>query len=176
MDWVLAAGLTLFNLVFLLSVLIGIPGTWLMVAATALVAWLRRVSVDGQPMITVWVLAAMIGLALVGELIEFLAGVIGSKRFGGTNRSAVGALVGTLVGGILGTVFLAFVPLFGSLVGACLGAAAGAILIEVHDRRPFREALRSGTGAGVGRLAGSVAKFGCGVVMWILATVAAFWP
>lgn len=176
MDWILATLLTLLNLVFLLSVLIGIPGTWIMVAATALVAWLRRASVDGEPMITVWVLAAMIGLALVGELIEFLAGVIGSKQFGGSNRSAVGALVGTLLGGILGTVFLSFVPLFGSLVGACLGAASGALLVEVHDRRPFREALRSGTGAGFGRLAGSLAKFGCGVVMWILATVAAFWP
>lgn len=175
MDWILATGLTLFNLVFLLSVLIGLPGTWLMVAATALIAWLRRASVDGEPMITVWVLAAMIGLALVGELIEFLAGVIGSKQFGGTNRSAVGALVGTLLGGILGT-FLLPVPLFGSLLGACLGAAAGAIGVEVHDRRPFREALRSGTGAGFGRLAGSLAKFGCGVAMWIVATVAAFWP
>jgi hypothetical protein len=126
-------------------------------------------------MISLPILIALVVLALLGELVELIAGVLGAKQFGGTNRSAWAALVGTFVGGLLGTFFIPLPPV-GSLIGACAGAAIGALSLELHDKRPLREAIRSGTGAGLGRLVGTGAKFFCGVLIWITATVAAFWP
>ena len=112
-------------------------------------------------------------LALAGEACEFGAGLAGAKQAGGTRRGALGALIGALAGGIVGTFFI---PLLGSLVGACVGAALGAWALELTGGRSQRASLKSGVGAGVGRLAGTLAKLGAGIVIWLMVAVAAFWP
>ncbi len=177
MTYVLATILTLLNAFFAFLVLLGLPGTWLICAATGIIAWWQwdRSQSPHDQMLSVGVLVTILVLAALGELFEFLAGVFGSSAVGGTKRGALGALVGTLVGGLLGTFFIP-VPLVGSLIGACIGAAIGAWGTETYDGRPWRDTLRSGAGAGVGRLLGTLGKFVCGVIMFLLVTVAAFWP
>ena len=129
-----------------------------------------RWKVFGSP-----VLVAVCALALLGELFEFLAGVLGSKTAGGSGRGAIGALVGALLGGLVGT-FCIPLPILGSLIGTCGGAAVGALAMELHGRRTLGAALRSGAGAGVGRLLGTLGKLIAGSLIWVIVAVAAFWP
>ena len=171
MLYVYATLLTLLNAVWLALTIVGLPGTWLIAATTALLAWWQW----DQQMIGWPVLAVLFALAALGELLEFIAGVVGTKQFGGSNRGALGAMIGTLVGGVA-AIFLIPVPVVGSLIGACLGAAMGAWAAELHGGRDWKQSLNSAAGAGVGRLGGTVAKLACGVLMWVLASVAAFWP
>ena len=171
MVYVYAILLTLINAAWLLVTIVGLPGTWLMVATTALLAWWQW----DNGMIGLPVLITILALALLGEILEFVAGVLGTKTFGGTNWGAVGALLGTLVGGIA-AIPLIPIPVLGSLIGACLGAAVGAWALELYAGQKLEPSLKSAAGAGLGRLTGTVTKLVCGVAIWIIAAVAAFWP
>jgi hypothetical protein len=159
------------SFICLLTVLLTLPGTWLMLAATALVAWLRW----DQGMISPWTLAVLLVLAIAGELLEMVASSAGAMRAGASRWGSLGALVGGIVGAVAGT-FLIPVPLFGSLIGACAGAAGGAVLLELSRGRPADQSARAGVGAGLGRLAAVAIKFGIGLVMWVIIAVAALVP
>ena len=76
MHILIAILLAVVNLVFLASVIFGLPGTWLMILATALAAWWQR----GQNFISLWTLVAMGILALAAEAVDLLAGM-GLRRF-----------------------------------------------------------------------------------------------
>ena len=169
--------LSLLNAVWLFLVFLGLPGHWLMVICTSLFVWWQW---DGQvgpseQVVSVTVLILIALLALGGEVFEFFACMIGSKRAGGSKWGAGGAIVGTLVGGIAGTIFIP-IPVIGSVIGACAGAALGALLFELFSGRRVGASVRSGVGAGVGRLGGMVGKIVIGVVIWTVCTVAVFWP
>lgn len=176
MTYALAVALMILNAGGLLLVVFGLPGTWLMVAATLLAAWwqwdARRPA--SEQMFSITVLVAIVALALIGEVVEFLAGVVGTRTAGGTRRGAVGALIGTIAGAIIGTAIPP--PILGTLLGACAGAAIGAWGLELSGGRTMRASLKSGAGAGVGRLVGTVAKLAIAVAIWVIVAVAAFWP
>lgn len=180
MSWVdvlIACGLLLLNTLWLLSVVLGLPGTWLMAGTALLVVWLRWDAATGwsSAMFGWVVLAAAIALALLGEAMEFFAGVSGAQRAGASRSGAVGAFLGAIAGAIAAT-FLIPVPIVGSLLGACGGAALGAGLGEVSAGRTFQDAQRSGVGAGVGRFKGTLAKVAVAAGIWLLLAVASFWP
>lgn len=165
----LATILTILNLAWLFLVILGLPGNWLMViGAVALAFW------QGS-MFATWTLVAVVALAGVGELMEFLAGVLGSKKAGGTKRGAAGALVGGLVGGLLATFLIPF-PVIGSLIGACVGAGVGAWGLELTGGLKMNAAMKSGVGAGVGRLVGTGVKLVAGAAIWLVLAIAAYWP
>ncbi len=174
MSYVWAALLTAVNVLWLLLVVLGLPGNWLMVATTLLVAWWRWDAEPGRPMLGVPVLVAVCGLALVGEVLELLAGMAGSQAAGGSRRGATGALLGALLGGVIGT-FLIPLPVLGSLLGTCGGAAIGAWGCELSGGRTARASLKAGVGAGVGRFAGTLAKLVIGIAIWITVAIASFW-
>src|SRR5262245_20145266 len=159
--------LLLLNTLGLVLVVVGLPGTWFMVLSTAVVAWLRA----GEEMISPWTVGALAALALLGELLELVAGAAGSKRAGGTWRGSTGALAGGVVGGIVGT-FAIPIPVIGSILGACLGAFGGAIAGELSGGKRLTPAVEVGRGAFVGRLLGSLWKLAVGVVIWAVALVA----
>ena len=176
MVYVLATALILLNALWLSLVVLGLPGTWLMVVSTMLVAWWQLDGgAAGGPMFSGVVLIVIVALALAGELLELFAGAAGSKQAGGSRRGAVGALIGALIGGIVGTIVIPIVVV-GSLVGTCGGAAIGAWALELQSGRDMRPSLKAGLGAGVGRLAGTVAKLILGIGIWLIVAVAAFWP
>jgi uncharacterized protein YqgC (DUF456 family) len=166
-----ATALLALNTLWLLLTIVGVPGTWLMVLTTLLLEWW----LPEQRMFSTGVLIAIAVLALLGEVLELVAGMFGARRGGSTGWGVVGAFLGTIVGGVLGT-FVIPLPVFGSLMGACGGAAVGTVACEMWRGRPTEWAMRAGVGAGVGRLGGTIAKLGVGVVMWIVIAVAAFWP
>jgi len=94
--------------------LVGLPGNWLMVGTTAVYAWL--VPAQSRAAIGWKVVAAMLVLAVLGEVVELLAGALGAARAGGSRRGAALALVGSLAGALVGAVVGLPIPLVGSLV------------------------------------------------------------
>lgn len=180
MDWiawgllVLFAGLGLFCL---LLVVVGLPGTWALLAIAFGFELVDALLLPGSgPVVTFgWgLLATCGGLAVVGEVIEAIAGAAGTKFGGGTRRGMVGAFVG----GIAGAIFLTPVfpiPVVGTLFGAMLGAFLGAFLAEATgpEARGREHNLRAAFGAAVGKLGGTIAKLAIGVVMWLLLVRAA---
>jgi len=165
--------LVLLNAIWLALVMVGVPGNWLMVLSAALLSW-RLEAPDGG-MFSLWTLGGVLALAAAGEVLEFLAGAVGSRRAGGSAWAAGAALLGGIFGGIAGT-FLLPIPLLGSLIGACGGACAGSLLVELSRGRGVDRALRTGLGAAGGRLLGTLGKLAVGSLIWLILAVAAFWP
>ena len=171
MDYAIAAILIALNAGCLVLVLLRLPGVWLMVLSTALVAWWRWD--DG--MFSVWTLIAILILAAISEVLEFVAGAAGTRKAGGSRWGAAVSIFGGIAGAIIGTALIP-VPVLGSLIGAIAGAALGAWGTELLVGRKMHEAVKSGAGAGAGTLAGVLIKIAFGVLVWVIIAVAAFWP
>jgi uncharacterized protein len=124
-----------------------------------------------------WITVVMLlGLAVIGEILELTAGAMGVAQLGGSRRGAVMALVGSLIGGMVGLVVGLPIPLIGSVVAAVLfasiGALIGAILAEQSHRRSVDESWRIGKGAFWGRLLGTLGKTGIGAIMIVVVVIA----
>jgi uncharacterized protein YqgC (DUF456 family) len=143
---------------------LGLPGLWVMVGALLLYGWLT----DFRSL-SVALIAIVLGLALVGEIIENWLGFRFAKRYGGSNRSGWGALIGGIVGAIVGVP----VPVIGSVIGAFLGSFLGAALFEYSTSRRLDVATRAGWGSVVGRAAAAAAKIALGVVIAVIGAFAA---
>jgi uncharacterized protein len=168
MVYAYAIVLTLVNLLCWVGILFGLPGTWLMVLFPVLLKWWQ----PDQFMVSWTVLGVAVGLAMLGEALEFVLGVAGSRRTGGSTRGAVLALVGSIVGGIMGIALP--VPLVGPLLGACLGAFGGALLGNLWAGRTLFQSLAAGRGAATGQFWGTVLKLAIGAIMAVMLTIAAF--
>lgn len=181
MEWLVYAVVAVFallGLACLLLVVVGLPGTWGLLALAFGLEVVDAFLLPGAAVVTFgWGLLAWCAvLAGVGEGIEALAGIAGAKFGGGTRRGMVGAFVGGIAGAILLTPVLP-IPVVGTLVGAMLGAFLGAFLGEATgpEARGRAHNLRAAFGAAVGKLGGTVAKLAIGVVMWVLLVTTA-WP
>ncbi len=163
--------LLVMNAFWLLLVFFYLPGNWLMVLTTVVFAWWHA----EQGLFSVWTLAAVAVLALLGEIAEFLAGVAGARRAGAGWKASLAALAGALAGALGGTVLIP-VPLIGTLLGGCIGADLAAWSIERLSGKTHRFSVRSGFGAGLGTAAGALFKILMGGLIWFLIAAAAFWP
>ena len=168
MVYVYAVVLTLVNLLCWVGIWFGLPGTWLMVLFPVLLKWWQP---DQFP-VSWTVLGVAVGLAALGEVLEFVLGAAGSRRTGGSTRGAVLALVGSIVGGIMGIALP--VPIVGPLLGACLGAFVGALLGNLWTGRTLFQSVVAGRGAAVGQFWGTVAKLAIGAVIAVMLAIAAF--
>jgi len=110
-------------------------------------------------------LLVLLILSIAGEIIEFLSGLIGAKKFGASKAGIIGALIGGITGGMAGILFL---PVIGSILGALLGVFLGAFTIELINQKNVYNSLKAGLGAFVGRLGGSVTKFVLVIIMAII--------
>ncbi len=162
--WLLLVGVGLVGLVLNLF---GLPGIWLIVLGTILYG----VS-SGWGEYVGWTSAlTLLGIGIAAELIEFLAGAAGSRKFGGSKRGMIGAVVGGLVGGIAGTPIF---PVVGTIVGSILGSFVGAFLVESGVlERSSKSSAKVGIGAALGRALGIVIKSAFGAAMLLIAAIAA---
>jgi uncharacterized protein YqgC (DUF456 family) len=159
--------LILINAFWLGLVLFSLPGSWLMIITTILFAlWQKGI-------FSVYTIIAAIVLALVGEILEFLAGAGGAKAAGGGKKAMAAAIIGAIVGALAGTVLIP-IPIFGTLIGSALGAAIAALIVERKAGKEMKQSLKIATGAGLGRFAGLGAKIIAGVIIWLIFTIAAF--
>jgi uncharacterized protein YqgC (DUF456 family) len=167
----------LLGLVSLLSILLGLPGTWMLLGLAVLIELVDGVWLGGAPAVTFgWATLGVAALlSAVGEVIEAAAGAAGARWGGATRRGVVGAFVGGIVGAFLLT-GLVPIPVVGTLVGGLVGAFLGALLGEVtaEQRRHPNESLRAAVAAALGKLAGTFGKLAVGVVVWIVLVRAAF--
>src|SRR5207245_5172091 len=124
----------------LLLVPLGLPGLWVMVAGIVGYGWLTDFRSIG-----VATIAVVLGIAFVGEIIEAWLGFRFARTFGGSRRSAWGALVGGIVGAVMGVP----VPIVGRVIGAFLGSFAGAALFESSFSRTPDTAVPAGRVAAV---------------------------
>jgi uncharacterized protein len=168
MIYVYATMLTLLNMVCWLSIIVNLPGTWLMVLVSTLVEWWQ----PGTFMYSWTVLLVAGGLAMLGEVIELALGAVGAGHAGGSSRGAALAIIGSIIGGILGTMLP--VPIVGTLLGACLGAFVGSVVGDLWAGRPLFQSIRAGRGAAVGRFWGTISKLAVGAVIVVVLGLAAF--
>ncbi len=170
MSWtiLIPIGIALINAFWLVLVLVGLPGTWLIIATCALADWWL-----GMNMFSPYVLIAAVTLSALGEIMELLAGSHGARKAGGGKRGSWGALGGGIAGAILGTMFIP-IPILGSLIGAGLGAFAAAAALEHDGGQDLTTAFQIGRGAAWGQFMGTLLKLIVGILVWLLVTVASF--
>ena len=153
--------------------LFGLPGNWLILVAA--IGFDFLIESPSRMEITMPLIVGLGVLAVVGELIEFLAGSLGVAKKGGSRLSAILAFIGSAIGGIAGAVVGIPIPIVGSVIGvilfASIGALVGALIGEDIQGRDFRESFGVGMAAFWGRLLGSVAKTMVGGVMAAVAVV-----
>jgi uncharacterized protein YqgC (DUF456 family) len=151
----------------------GLPGTWLILLLAVAVKVVETVMPLGtNEMLGWWTIVGLIGLAIVGELVEFVAAAVGAKTGGASKRGMVGAVVGSLIGALVCT-FLILIPVVGTLVGAAVGAALGAVVGELSGGgKQLRDTALPAAGALVGRLGGLLAKTTVAGAMLVLLGVA----
>jgi len=82
--------------------LIALPGNWFSVGLLAVYAWLGPQ--ESRAAIGVVPVLAAFACALLGEVIEFIAGALGAQRAGASRKSTLLAVVGSMVGAIFGAV------------------------------------------------------------------------
>lgn len=104
-----------------------------------------------------WTLALIALLAIAASVLDYLAGVLGAKKFGASRWGVAGALLGLVLGLPLG------------LPGLVFGPAVGAVALELLRDPDARRAWRAGFGTLVGLLVGTAIKYAfAGVIIGIL--------
>jgi uncharacterized protein len=147
----------------LIMIPLGLPGTFVQVIAAAALSYMT----SGQRLSWFWV-AVFFGMALIGEAFEFFSGQWGAKRFGGSKKSAWGALIGGFVGAFVGGIPILIV---GSLIMSFVGTFAGALLGEMYHQREISPNLRVGFGALLGRAIGVAIKLTIGILILVISVI-----
>jgi uncharacterized protein YqgC (DUF456 family) len=130
------------------SVVPMLPGTVLVFAG----ALLHAVAHGFDP-IGPWRLAVLGLLTLLAYGLDYAAGALGVRRFGGSGWAAAGAVLGAIVW------------IFFGLPGLVLGPLLGALAAEYAYTRRLGTSARAALGTVVGLLVGAVAKIGLGLTM-----------
>ncbi len=151
----------------LLSTVVGVPGNWILVGAAFIVGL-----VTGFSKMTFVYFLICLGLAILGEVIESLLGIVIVAKRGGSKLGVIGSVIGGLAGVILGS---GLIPPFGSVIFGFIGAFLGAVFGELLKNPEMNVALRVGFWSFIGRMAAMAAKFSIGcVIFWIIVTTT--WP
>ncbi len=122
-------------------VLPALPSSLLLVGGVFLIAWAGHFAVVGWTTVAI---AAVVAIAITA--VDWLAGLMGAKAFGASKWAMVGGAVGLLAG------------LFFGIPGVLLGPAVGAFAFELVKDPNLKQAAKSGVGALLGFLVGSVVK------------------
>ncbi len=150
----------------LIFVVIGLPGNFFILLLSTALAWYYKFEI-----IKLNILIVLLVLALLGELLEFALGIIGSKRKKSSNQAILGSIFFSIIGAII------FAPLFlgfGAIIGAFVGAFLGAFTVEYLKQKNVSVAYQSGLGAFMGKLGGTLVKSVIGVIMITITVMQVF--
>lgn len=166
-DWLVIGGLFIASVLGVALTAVTLPGTWLTVAAAIIAAAVR------PDMVSWSVVAWVTGIAVLAEVIEFVASALGAAKGGSTKAGVTASIGGSILGAIVGIPFL---PPLGPVIGAVVGAGVAAAVAErYYAKRTWTQSGRAGAGAAVGRLLSTLAKTALAGVMGSLLVVAAAW-
>jgi uncharacterized protein YqgC (DUF456 family) len=140
------------------AVVPAVPGIPLIFAGIWLIA-----RVDQYRHVGPWWLAGIALVGVVGLTIDLVAGALGAKRVGASQRAVWGALLGTLVGLFFGLPGLLLGPFFGAVLGEL--AAGSSILRSTHV----------GASAWIGLIFGTMIKLVASVMMVALLGAGWWW-
>jgi hypothetical protein len=167
LHWVYYVVLLLVLFTGLVLTLFSLPGNWVMVLAVILDAWLAGWLRSGK-----WWIVSLLAVAVLAEVVEFLAAGRGAKKAGGTIWGTVGALLGTVLGGLLLTGLIP-IPIIGTLAGIILGTFLGAMAAEFIGGKDLGRSALVGVGAATGRFVGTLLKLASGCIILIVSLIAA---
>jgi len=133
--------------------MVGLAGTILPIMPGGLLVWVGIIIYklwmgDGAAP-PWWFVFTSGGLVLMSYLFDIVSGAWGVKKFGGTWRGAVGALIGGFVG--------FFIP--PPIVWLIIGPVIGAIIGELIGGSKIHQAGKAGVGTVAGAIVGAIAKF-----------------
>ena len=137
--------------------LVGLPGTWLLVADVFLLRLLQ-----GPGLINYRTVIILFLLAVIGEVLEFLTAVRGARSGPPIRGAAFAAIAGAIAGGIAGAPVLFGL---GAIPGMALGAWLAVLMVALAGGAGFSKASRAALGAMTGRLRGTALKMVVLVVM-----------
>ncbi|RTZ93404.1 MAG: hypothetical protein DSY91_02235 [Deltaproteobacteria bacterium] len=135
----------------LLSIALGIPGTWIIFVDAMVYAWITHFNVIAFPGLFLLLL-----LAIAGEVLEFFLSIKGVKR----SKPSKGVVLTSFFSGLFLAILMA--PLFfgfGAILGALIGTFGGAFLVEYLTQKRLGHAMQIGWKAFMGRLLGFLSKF-----------------
>jgi len=164
--------LALLGLACLAAVALNLPGLWVYLAFAGLLEL-----ADGlwgvETTVGWWALGIALVLALIGEAVEALSGLLGAKVAKGTRRGAIGSLIGAITGGIAFS-FLLPIPVLGSIVGVVVGTFVGALVGELTgpQAKEIGAAWKPALAATIARLLGTAFKVAVSTLAWMLCTAA----
>lgn len=164
------AGFVLWALLLLVAsllVYVGLGGNFVILALALIYAL-----ATGFESIGWLLLAAMLAMAVAGEIIESVLGIYYVARKGATRHGVIGAFVGGLAGAALGS---PVVPVVGTVIGGFVGAFAGAVAGEYLRESRLEPSLRIGGHAFIGKMAAILVKHAIGLGM-VLLILRATWP
>jgi len=155
--------LVIFGLLALVGIgltIVGIGGTFLIVAGALLydlITWSLAISSNTLLWIT--------GLAVLGEVLEWIITLIGVKAAGISRYGLMGTIVGAVIGGIA----LSVVPIIGTIIGIVVGAMLGAFVMEFYHTGKAGKAWKAAKAALLGRALVSLSKFLIAIVqIWFV--------
>lgn len=130
------------------SVLPALPGGVLILAGAVVYAMATGFDPIGPGRLAILALMMAVAYGL-----DYAAGALGVRRFGGSGWAVAGAVVGALVG------------LFFGLPGLLLGPLVGSLGAEYVYTRQLDSSARAAFGTVIGLLVGAVAKVGLALAM-----------
>ena len=159
LGWIGLGFFFLVLLIGLLSIALGIPGTWIILLDAVLYGWATHFNI-----LTFQGLIFLGLLAVIGEVLEFFLSIKGIKR----SKPSKGVVAVSFFSGLVLAILMA--PLFfglGAIIGALLGTFGGAFLMEYLSQKRLGHAMNVGWKAFLGRLLGFLSKFAIASVMII---------
>jgi uncharacterized protein YqgC (DUF456 family) len=146
--WGIGAVFVLAGLLCLAGVILSslsLSGTWLVAAATILIALVRE-----DPFPGFWTVVIFLAISGLTEVLEFFAGAWGVTQRGGSKIAGVAAVAGGVVGMLLGT--LIPIPVFGNLMGMLAGSFLLAYVVERARMKKMGDAANIAFGAVIARI------------------------
>ncbi len=144
--WLLSVLLTVTGLSGLLLPIV--PGAPVLFLGLLFGAWAEDFRYIG-----IWTLLILAVMASLTYVVEFAASILGVKKFGGSRRAMVGAVLGGVAGLFLG------------IPGILIGPFAGAVIGELSLQKSLDQAGRAGFGTVVGLAIGVAGKLAIGIAM-----------
>jgi len=124
------------------SVLPFIPGSPLILLGAFIYAWYTDFLV-----VTWGTLVILLLLTVLSQILDYLASILGAKKFGASRWGMSGAFLGGIIG------------LFsGGILGILIGPFIGALLLELLHGQDLPASFKIGLGTLVGFLGGAIGK------------------